>query len=118
MTPHRPDIERVIKTIREQLQILATSIGLTPLRGDASNRVYYRVSLRSTPLHCPQSLVLMQLADPEGFKESEEAISTSDIPIAELPFANVHAHRRIFPFLVSTTTIAMPGFSILKISGM
>ncbi len=92
MTPHRPDIERVIKTIREQLQILATSIGLTPLRGDASNRVYYRVSLRSTPLHCPQSLVLMQLADPEGFKESEEAISTSDIPIAELPFANVHAH--------------------------
>jgi len=34
----------------------------------------------------------MQLADPEGFKQSEEAISTSDIPITELPFANVHAH--------------------------
>ncbi len=90
----RPDRERVIKTIRQQLQIPATSIGLTRLPGDASNRVYYRVSLKSTPQHRPQSFILMQLADPEGFKQSEEAVSTSEVPITELPFVNVHAHLR------------------------
>ncbi len=90
--PPHPNRERVIRTIRERLQIIVTSIALTRLPGDASNRQYYRVSLRPTSRDHPQSLILMQLADPEGFKQSEEAISTSDIPITNLPFVNVHAH--------------------------
>ena len=34
----------------------------------------------------------MQLADPEGFKKSEEAVSGASVQIAELPFTNVLAH--------------------------
>ncbi len=90
----RPDSERVIRTTREQLRIPATSVDLTPLPGDASNRRYFRVSLKSLSRHRTQSLILMQLHDPEGFKQSEEAISISHIPITELPFVNIHAHLR------------------------
>ena len=89
-----PTIECVTQTIRHQLQIPVTSVHLTRLPGDASNRAYYRVSLKSLSLHYPQSLVLMQVADPEGFKQSEEAISTNDLPITELPFINIHSHLR------------------------
>ena len=38
------------------------------------------------------SLILMQLADPEGFKASEEAVSGVESDIAELPFMNVLRH--------------------------
>lgn len=36
----------------------------------------------------------MQLADPEGFKKSEEAVSGAAVSIAELPFTNVLTHLR------------------------
>ncbi len=57
--------------------------------GDASNRRYYRVHLSGAPVH---SLILMQLADPEWFKASEEAVSGKASEIAELPFMNVLKH--------------------------
>lgn len=62
---------------------------LRPLPGDASNRRYYRVELAGGP---PDSLILMQLAEPEGFKQSEEAVSGALQEIRELPFLNVLSH--------------------------
>tara|TARA_B100000315_G_scaffold260665_1_gene323838 strand:- start:3434 stop:4510 length:1077 start_codon:yes stop_codon:yes gene_type:complete len=90
----RLEKDRVIKTIRTQLQIPTTSVDLTPLPGDASNRRYFRVSLKSLSQHRTQSLILMQMYGPEEFKQSEEAISTSRILNSELPFVNIYTHLR------------------------
>ena len=59
------------------------------LAGDASNRRYFRLMLTDSPV---ASLILMQLADPETFKVSEEATSGITCEIAELPFINVLRH--------------------------
>ena len=63
---------------------------MVQLAGDASNRRYFRVALQGSP----SGVILMQLAEPEGFKQSEEAVSGSSIQITELPFMNVLAHLR------------------------
>lgn len=63
--------------------------GITPLAGDASNRRYYRLDLTADS---PRSLILMQLAEPEGFKQSEEAVSGTVHQIDELPFLNIMSH--------------------------
>ncbi|HMS85488.1 MAG TPA: phosphotransferase [Nitrospira sp.] len=60
-----------------------------PLAGDASNRRYFRATLTGGP---PHSVIVMQLAEPEGFKQSEEAVSGTADQIAELPFINIRAH--------------------------
>lgn len=62
---------------------------ITPLAGDASNRRYFRVTLTGGP---PHSVIVMQLAEPEGFKQSEEAVSGTTHQIAELPFINIRSH--------------------------
>ena len=62
---------------------------MLPLTGDASNRRYYRLHLTSGSI---PSLILMQLADPEGFKASEEAVSGAANEVTELPFVNVLTH--------------------------
>lgn len=60
------------------------------LPGDASNRTYYRISWKSaSPL---KSMILMVLAEPEGFKGSEEAVTGTPSSITELPFINIHRH--------------------------
>ncbi len=87
--PALPDEQRVAETIRSKLPFRAECTRLTPLEGDASNRRYFRVQLGEKP---PHSVILMQLADPEGFKQSEEAVSVAAVAIAELPFANVLRH--------------------------
>ncbi|MGH7254153.1 MAG: aminoglycoside phosphotransferase family protein [Nitrospirales bacterium] len=88
-----PDPALVADTLRRKLPFSAEFVSLTPLVGDASNRRYYRVHLR---VHLagttPPSLVLMQLAEPEPFKQSEEAVSGGHVPISELPFLNVLSH--------------------------
>ena len=61
----------------------------TPLAGDASNRRYFRATLTGGP---PHSVIVMQLAEPEGFKQSEEAVSGTAHQIAELPFINIRSH--------------------------
>lgn len=60
---------------------------LTPLAGDASNRRYFRVAQDDT------TYVLMQMADPEGFKQSEEAV-TGTVPIDEPPFLNLQRYLK------------------------
>src|SRR5437016_12267707 len=81
-----PDPARVSDTIRNKLPFRVEFSGLAPLAGDASNRRYFRLQVRGGP---PHSLVLMQLASPEGFKQSAEAVSpvapvTSDLPVVHI----------------------------------
>jgi aminoglycoside/choline kinase family phosphotransferase len=60
-----------------------------PLPGDASNRRYFRATMTGGRSH---SVIVMQLAEPEGFKQSEEAVSGTSHQIAELPFLNILSH--------------------------
>ncbi len=83
-----PDPSRIAKTVASQLPFHGEVAALTQLAGDASNRRYFRITLKGTP----SSLILMQLADPEGFKKSEEAVSGASAQITELPFTNVLTH--------------------------
>lgn len=78
----------VAETVRARLPFRAELARLSPLTGDASNRRYFRLELTAGPV---PSLVLMQLAEPEAFKQSEEAVSGS-ATVTELPFVNVHVH--------------------------
>jgi len=89
MTPAPPDQARVAKTVRTKLPFQVNLATLAPLVGDASNRRYFRLELSGGP---PHSLVLMQLASPEAFKQSEEAVSGGAPPITELPFVNILTH--------------------------
>ena len=84
-----PDERLVARTVRAELPFSAAFVRLHRLPGDASNRRYFRVDLAGGP---PQSVILMQLAEPEGFKASEEAVSGAAASITELPFLNVLRH--------------------------
>jgi aminoglycoside/choline kinase family phosphotransferase len=84
----RPDQSLVANTLASKLPFPATLSKLIPLAGDASNRRYFRLELDNGPR---RSLILMQLASPEAFKQSEEAV-TGTVTITELPFINVLNH--------------------------
>ncbi|HZS11806.1 MAG TPA: phosphotransferase [Nitrospirales bacterium] len=81
--PAPPDQKRIAETVRNRLPSRAALVNLTPLAGDASNRRYFRLHLEGG-----RSVILMQLASPEAFKQSEEAV-TGTAAITELPFINV-----------------------------
>lgn len=85
-----PDPSLIVETVATKLPFRGELAALVQLAGDASNRRYFRITLKGTP----SSLILMQLADPEGFKKSEEAVSGASASIAELPFTNVLRHLR------------------------
>ncbi len=84
-----PDRVLVAETIHTRLPFHGTFKTLLPLAGDASNRRYFRIDLSGDAL---RSVVLMQLAEPEAFKQSEEAVSGAPHAIAELPFINIQTH--------------------------
>jgi len=84
-----PDQTLVARTVEAKLPSGLILRGITPLAGDASNRRYYRVVLAGGP---PHSTILMQLAEPEAFKQSEEAVSGATHEITELPFLNIRSH--------------------------
>lgn len=84
-----PDPARIADTIHARLPFVAEFASLTPLAGDASNRRYFRIALKEK---LPASVILMQLAEPEGFKQSEEAVSGASVQINELPFTNILSH--------------------------
>lgn len=69
------------------------------LKGDASNRTYSRLHLG--PGARPASVVLMELAEPEAFKRSEEAVSGGEASITELPFVNIQRY-------LATLGVAVP----------
>ncbi len=87
LTP--PDQALVARTIETRLSPGLVLRELQPLPGDASNRRYFRAVLAGGP---PHSVILMQLAEPEGFKQSEEAVSGAMHRITELPFLNILSH--------------------------
>lgn len=60
------------------------SINIKRLAGDASNRVYYRINIKEGG-----SYIVMELSDPEGFKASEEKVSSSGLSVTELPYINI-----------------------------
>ena len=99
LTPPHPT--RIAETVRSKLPFHGTFASLTPLAGDASNRRYFRVGLKGT---CPSSVILMQLAEAEGFKQSEEAVSGASVQINELPFTNVRSHLEAIGVAVPSCT--------------
>lgn len=86
LTPSKPDPILLETTLRTRLPFRTELASVEPLAGDASNRRYYRLHLKGGAI---PSVILMQLADPEGFKASEEAVSGSASEVTELPFINV-----------------------------
>lgn len=87
--PPPPDFASIAETVRIRLSFRSVLSKLVPLPGDASNRRYFRLQLANGPV---RSLILMQLASPEAFKQSEEAVSGGTIQITELPFINILNH--------------------------
>lgn len=83
------DHDRIRKTLA-QIGLPLEKLKIESLPGDASNRRYHRLHLNGSGV--PASLILMELADPEGFKKSEEKVLRSDIPVFELPFINILNH--------------------------
>jgi aminoglycoside/choline kinase family phosphotransferase len=77
----------VAETLLTKLPFSVTLSKIVPLPGDASNRRYFRLNLRGER----DSVILMQLAAPEAFKQSEEAV-TGTSTITELPFINILDH--------------------------
>lgn len=91
LTP--PDPNLLAETVRTKLPSARAIASVSSLPGDASNRRYFRIHLSGGK---PASLILMQLAEPEGFKQSEEAVSGTSGQITELPFTNVLSHLASF----------------------
>jgi len=87
--PPAPPTDRVAALVRG-----TGDLRLTPLAGDASNRRYFRVTQIGPP---DRTFVLMQMAAPEDFKRSEEAV-TGAVPDAatggEPPFLNMQRYLR------------------------
>lgn len=86
-----PDLSCLSDTLRNALPFSANLEQCEPLAGDASNRRYYRLFLSEAPVG---SIILMQLAEAEGFKASEEAVSGAESDIVELPFINILRHLK------------------------
>jgi aminoglycoside/choline kinase family phosphotransferase len=84
-----PNQSLVATTVETGLPFRASLEKLTPLPGDASNRRYFRLELSGR-----RSVILMQLAEPEAFKQSEEAVSGA-VAVTELPFLNVRRHLAV-----------------------
>jgi aminoglycoside/choline kinase family phosphotransferase len=87
-----PDHRLVADSVQTKLPFHARFKTLTPLAGDASNRRYFRICFTGSDNCQPASVILMQLAEPEAFKVSEEAVSGGGHQIRELPFVNVLNH--------------------------
>ena len=84
-----PDFSAISSTLRQHLPFSAELTHCVSLAGDASNRRYFRLHLSMAPI---ESLILMQLANPESFKASEEAVSGAVPEVSELPFINILRH--------------------------
>ena len=84
-----PDPILVASTVESRLPFQGQFKSLSPLAGDASNRRYFRIELTGA---AARPVILMQLAEAEAFKQSEEAVSGSVHSVAELPFLNILSH--------------------------
>ncbi|MCX5721924.1 MAG: phosphotransferase [Nitrospirae bacterium] len=87
--PTLPDRTLVAATVEARLPFPGQFKSLTPLAGDASNRRYFRIELTGPDV---RPVILMQLAEAEAFKQSEEAVSGAAQQVTELPFLNILSH--------------------------
>ena len=102
-----PDRTLVAATVETLLPFKGQFKALAPLAGDASNRRYFRIELTGA---AAPSVILMQLAEPEAFKQSEEAVSGPAHQVTELPFLN------ILPFIQSRGLRSAP-LSLRSVGG-
>ena len=84
------DRGEVLAVLKKGMGFDDPDIEIIPLKGDASNRFYYRLKFGKE--NKPSSMILMQLAEPEAFKKSEEAVSSRAVVVDELPFINILRH--------------------------
>ncbi len=82
--------ETVLAILKTKLGVAASNVAISALKDDASNRSYYR--LHFTNENRPDTMILMELAEPEAFKKSEEAVSAAAITVDELPYINILNH--------------------------
>jgi N-acetylmuramate 1-kinase len=82
--------ETVLTLLKTTLGIDASDVAIHALKGDASNRSYYRLHYSSESR--PATMIIMELAEPEAFKKSEEAVSAAAITVDELPYINILNH--------------------------
>ena len=83
------DLQKVNEVLKKTQVPLPLGTRVVSLPGDASNRRYHRIFLEKGPRN---SIILMELSDPENFKVSEERIS-GDLPtLRELPFLNIQRY--------------------------
>lgn len=78
----------VEKSARNIAGINSSSVSIDKIKGDASNRSYYRISFKQNK----HTMILMELAEPEAFKKAEEKVTVSAIPVTELPYINILNH--------------------------
>lgn len=78
----------VEKSARNIAGINSSSVSIDKIKGDASNRSYYRISFDQNK----HTMILMELAEPEAFKKAEEKVTVSAIPVTELPYINILNH--------------------------
>jgi aminoglycoside/choline kinase family phosphotransferase len=85
----RPELspENLLRQIQAKIEPKGSSVKVIPLAGDASNRSYLRLEVRLAD-QSSRTFVLMVMADPEPFKQSEEKES-GVVKIQELPFLNI-----------------------------
>lgn len=84
------DHKKITTFLSQKIGLQHQQFRINRLLGDASNRTYYRLHLER--IGRPHSMILMELAEPEAFKKSEEKVSQSTIPIKELPYINILNH--------------------------
>jgi N-acetylmuramate 1-kinase len=82
--------ETVLTILRTRLEVDVSNVVIHTLKGDASNRSYYRLHYANG--NSPATMVLMELAEPEAFKKSEEAVSAASVSVRELPYINILRH--------------------------
>ncbi|MBI3995284.1 MAG: phosphotransferase [Nitrospirae bacterium] len=82
--------ETILALLKTRLNIPASNVAISALQGDASNRSYYR--LHYTNENRSATMIIMELAEPEAFKKSEEAVSAASIRVDELPYINILHH--------------------------
>lgn len=78
----------VEKAARNIAGINSGTVNIDKIKGDASNRSYYRISFNQNK----HTMILMELAEPEAFKKAEEKVTVSAIPVTELPYINILNH--------------------------
>src|ERR1700693_2217179 len=84
--------EDILTQLRSKVEPQIKSVKIIALAGDASNRSYYRLEAEIDH-SAPRTFILMVLADPEPFKQSEEKVSGKGETL-EIPFINIQRYMR------------------------